>query len=571
MKRTFGFLTCAILGLALVFCSLLMPAHLRVVDASILSKAGGNRATVVDRGLALSRDNDLGAAQLLFDTANREKLPGSEKLAASLNGLAAQHPEFQSWGGGAKPDLAAILNEGSGRDAKTVPITEFAVRRENRAEILALLQSASLPAVQELLRTRALTNTVLMPPSSSASGQAFDTAVAICGLLAEQGKLTPEFTKAVDALAHEANRGANSQRLEQMLLDLMALGQRLNWDQLAVFAGQLKDTETLRLLANLAQQNEGKFPELFALTVVSGKPEAVAAYLLKFSQTGWNDLARALRSGAGGVDELLRRDQRLYSSAWRERLSAQAPFGAMFDLAAYYCWRTPQIALMVKWLLYLAGGCLLAASLHYARRPAAVLERPLQVRGFHVAREILFGLGFLFVVLLLSEPFLAQDSQKVEMPFRLRIPTVGAAAQAGIAGLKSTFMNEKNMLTLLLFFVLQALLYVACLVKLAEVRRQKVPARVKLKLLKNEDHLFDAGLYLGFVGTIISLILVSLKMMEFSIMAAYSSTSFGIIFVSIFKIFHLRPFSRTLLLEEEAARAPEPARRVEPAAYAQSA
>jgi len=174
-------------------------------------------------------------------------------------------------------------------------------------------------------------------------------------------------------------------------------------------------------------------------------------------------------------------------------------------------------------------------------------------------------------VLLLSEPFLAQDSQKVEMPFRLRIPTVGAAAQAGIAGLKSTFMNEKNMLTLLLFFVLQALLYVACLVKLAEVRRQKVPARVKLKLLKNEDHLFDAGLYLGFVGTIISLILVSLKMMEFSIMAAYSSTSFGIIFVSIFKIFHLRPFSRTLLLEEEAARAPEPARRVEPAAYAQSA
>ena len=33
---------------------------------------------------------------------------------------------------------------------------------------------------------------------------------------------------------------------------------------------------------------------------------------------------------------------------------------------------------------------------------------------------------------------------------------------------------------------------------------------MKLKLLENEDHLFDAGLYLGFVGTIISLILVSL-------------------------------------------------------------
>jgi hypothetical protein len=35
-------------------------------------------------------------------------------------------------------------------------------------------------------------------------------------------------------------------------------------------------------------------------------------------------------------------------------------------------------------------------------------------------------------------------------------------------------------------------------------------------------------------------------------MAAYSSTSFGIIFVVIFKIFHLRPARRQLLLAAEA-------------------
>jgi hypothetical protein len=91
-----------------------------------------------------------------------------------------------------------------------------------------------------------------------------------------------------------------------------------------------------------------------------------------------------------------------------------------------------------------------------------------------------------------------------------------------------------------------------CLVKLAEIRRQRVPTRIKLKLLENEDHLFDAGLYLGFVGTIISLILVSLTLIQFSLMAAYSSTCFGIVFVVIFKIFHLRPTRRKLLLEAEA-------------------
>ncbi len=566
MKRVIGFLTCAVLGLALVFCGLLMPAHLRAVDTGVIAKAGGNRATVIDRGLALARSNDLGAAQLLLEAANRNALPEREKLTAAI----ALYPENKTWGGGAKADLAAILSEDAAVNGKPAPFAEFAVRRENRALIFEMLQSDSSPVVKDLLQTRGLTNTVLLPPASSASGQAFDTAVAICGALAQQGKLTPEFTKSMDALAVEANRGGNTQPLEQMLLDMMSFGQRLNWDQLAVFAGQLKDTETLRFLAMLARKNDGKMPELFALTVVPGKPDGVAAYLTKFSDTGMNDLTTALRSGAGGVDELLRRDQRLYSQRWRVALAAGGPLEGMFDLAAYYCWRTPQVALMVKWLLYLAGGCFLALGLHYARRPAAELERPLQVRGFHFAREFLFGLGFLFVVLLLSEPFLAQDGQKAAMPFRLRIPTMGTAVKAGIASLKPTLMNEKNLLTLSLFFVLQALLYVACLVKLAEVRRQKVPARVKLKLLENEDHLFDAGLYLGFVGTIISLILVSMKMMDFSIMAAYSSTSFGIIFVSIFKIFHLRPFRRTLLLESEAG-AVEPVRRVDPAAYAQSA
>jgi hypothetical protein len=45
---------------------------------------------------------------------------------------------------------------------------------------------------------------------------------------------------------------------------------------------------------------------------------------------------------------------------------------------------------------------------------------------------------------------------------------------------------------------------------------------------------------------------VSLGYIKPSLMAAYSSTSFGIIFVSVFKIFHLRPVCRKLVLESEA-------------------
>ena len=108
-------------------------------------------------------------------------------------------------------------------------------------------------------------------------------------------------------------------------------------------------------------------------------------------------------------------------------------------------------------------------------------------------------------------------------------------------------------LSLLIFFVLQASIYVFCRMKLAEIRRQTLPSRLKLRLLENEDNLFDAGLYFGFVGTVASLILVSIGIIKFSLMAAYSSTAFGIIFVSILKIFHVRPYRRRLILDAEVA------------------
>jgi hypothetical protein len=278
---------------------------------------------------------------------------------------------------------------------------------------------------------------------------------------------------------------------------------------------------------------------------LSGDATGVARYLTDFSRSGWNDLSASMAFGAGSVNELVRRDQRLFVSHEKRILPE-------------FCLRLPQLMLMVKWFLYLAGGFLVAMALHFARPKVSALERPLQVRGFHLAREFLFALGFLLVMMLVSEPFLAQESQRMAFPIRLRLPMAGGAGPAGNPGVNSTFMSQSNILTMLLFFVLQGLLFTASIVKLAEIRRQKVSSRVKLKLLENEDHLFDAGLYLGFLGTIVSFILYSLNTAhQFSLMVAYSSTSFGIIFVSYFKILHLRPARRRLVMETEAE-TPEP-------------
>ncbi len=547
------FLICAIPGVVVLIFGLLVPAHLRAVDGSVLQRAGWNTPALTEQGIALVRQNQLGAAQLLLQAGQGEGLPDQQVLGLAITNSAQQHPGWLVWGGGDARLDHLFASDPHLPQSGLEPFTDFMVREDNRAVVLELLRASPLPAVQELLRCRTLTNTVIFSPSQSAAGQAIDTALATCGLLLERGDLSGGLSNAVFTLALASNLGGEPQRLEQVLLDLMSLGQRFNWGQLVGFVGQVQDAETLRLLASQVRKSDGQLPALFAAVQLSGNPGQVAAYLMHFSQTGLKDLGASLRFGAGGVKELLRRDQRLHSSGLRQRMAGGAPFRAVAAFASDLSWRMPRLSLTMKWLLYLAAGFLLAAALHFARPAASGLEQPLQVRGFHVAREMLFALGFLLVVLLLSEPFLAQESQRVEFPFRLRLPTVGSVVPAGTASVNRTIMNQLSLLTLLLFFVLQALLYTASLVKLAEIRRQNLVPRIKLRLLENEDHLFDAGLYLGFAGTIVSLILVSLGVIQPSLMAAYSSTSFGIIFVSVFKIFNLRPLRRKLLLEAESA------------------
>ena len=554
MSRLTGFLMCAIPALVLLVCGLWVPAHIRAVDACVLNEAGRHTPSLIQQGFSLLGQENLGGAQLLLQAAQAQGLGGQQGLGVAITNCAMQHPRWLIWGGGdARLDRLFASDPRLPRSGPE-PFTVFAVREDNRAVMFELLRPSPRPAVQELLRCRALTNTVIFSPVQSASGQVLDTALATCGLLLERGHLSGGLSNAVFALARASNLSGDSQRLEQVLLDLMSLGQRFNWGQLIGFVGRIQDPETLRLLANLVRRNEEQGPVLYAAVQLSGQPDRVAAYLMNFSQTGVKDLGASLGFRTGGVTELLRRNQRLHGSGAGREAAGIDVAGAIRALAAELCWRMPWLGLSMKWLLYLAAGFLFAAGLHFGRPAVSVLERPLQVRGFHVAREILFALGFLLVVLLLSEPFLAQESQRVEFPFRLRLPLVGSVAPAGSTGIVRSIMNL-NLLILLLFFVLQALIYTACLVKLAEIRRQNVLARIKLKLLENEDHLFDAGLYLGFAGTIISLILVSLGVIQPSLMAAYSSTSFGIIFVSVFKIFHLRPLRRKLLLEAEAVSA----------------
>ena len=65
-------------------------------------------------------------------------------------------------------------------------------------------------------------------------------------------------------------------------------------------------------------------------------------------------------------------------------------------------------------------------------------------------------------------------------------------------------INQVTLLVLALFFIVQLVIYSFCLIKLKEIGEQKLSAELKLKLLENEENLFDFGLYVGLGGTLLS-------------------------------------------------------------------
>ena len=100
MSRLTWFLLCAISGALMVVCGLVVPAHLRAVDACVLQQAGRNTPALIEQGLALVKQNKLGAAQLLLRAAQEEGLPDRAVLGLAIANSAAQHPGWLVWGGG---------------------------------------------------------------------------------------------------------------------------------------------------------------------------------------------------------------------------------------------------------------------------------------------------------------------------------------------------------------------------------------------------------------------------------------------------------------------------------------
>src|SRR5580658_4323403 len=78
----------AFAGLMLL-CGWLVPMHLRAVDVSVLQQAGKGRLSLIDRCMALQRENKADAARLILQAGQGEKIWWIGDLTSAL----AKRPE----------------------------------------------------------------------------------------------------------------------------------------------------------------------------------------------------------------------------------------------------------------------------------------------------------------------------------------------------------------------------------------------------------------------------------------------------------------------------------------------
>jgi len=154
-----------------------------------------------------------------------------------------------------------------------------------------------------------------------------------------------------------------------------------------------------------------------------------------------------------------------------------------------------------------------------------------------------------------TEPFLLKAAPSSEYRVRLEIPMLATSATqaAPNSTSKPVTMETSTLVSIGVFAALQVGMYLACLRKIREIETQDAPPLLKLRLMENEENLFDSGLYVGMMGTAAALVLQVLGVIEPNLLAAYSSNLFGIICVALVKIRHVRGFKRRLILEGQRA------------------
>ena len=527
-------------GLVMIAAAWLLPVNLKSVSPALLHAAGEGTPSLAAYARDLIDSEKIGPAALLLAASQAVNDPRAPAVARALEALISRQPGLAAWGGW-DPFLDPLFNlrANAVRTAST-PVLTFFIPAAAREKLRAYLQNSGALGVQVLLQARDLTTTGRFVPAMRAGGQPLDALILLTALLYQGEHLSPPLQRELRALAETAVVKKNLGELEPLFMDLLSLGRRLDWVQLSELLRRTEDVKTVGAYAHLARVAPDQLPLIYSAALFTDSADKVASYLIQFGKSGADDLKLALAQGQGAARLLLARQVPIN----RTTVSTLSAAGE-FALAH------PQITLGAKYLGYLLGVFLVLCGLdRLIVRGAADIP----TSALPQMRAGILALLFAALLIIGTEPFLLKAAPPSEYQVRLHLPVlVATTAGPEISFQPNHHMDSSTLISIGLFASLQVAMYLYCLVKIREIAGQDLSPLVRLRLLENEENLFDGGLYLGIGGTATALVLQVLGVIEPNLLAAYSSNLFGIVCVALVKIRHVRPIKRELIIESQAA------------------
>lgn len=524
------------LGVGLLVLAWLLPVNVKSLNPALLREAGRGTTSVATFGRELLQLDKPGPAALVLEAARKIGDPGTPTLETAYAAYTQQHRDLMPWGGwdvALEPLLASRTTAGP---AEPQAVLGFMVTNQARENLRRYLAVSRLPGVQTLLKTAAITDTQRFVPAKRPGGQPLDAVILLTAYLWQTEHLSSGLQREVRGLAEAAVVSGHMGELEDFYLDILTLGKRLNWVQLSELLRTTDNLGTVAQFAHLARIAPEHLPVIYTAALLSRSADGVAGYLIAFGHPGAEHLQLALSHGEGAVKQLVLRQAPVTHGA-----------GSEFEIGASFALRHPEMALLVKYAAFLGGIFLLlrAVDLRLFKSVEQTLRNAFPRMGSGLIAVILTFIFFVF-----SEPFLLKAAPLSDYRIKLAIPVISAAITP--ATQPSTTPNTMDLSTILsitAFAAIQVGMYVICLLKIAEIARQDVSPATKLKLMDNEENLFDGGLYIGIAGTATALVLQVLGLINANLLAAYSSNLFGIVCVALVKIRHVRPYKRQLIVE----------------------
>lgn len=532
-----------IAGVLLAIVAWMLPVNLTSVSPALLRAAGSGTASLGGFGRDLVDLEKIGPATLVYSAAKDADDPRAPMLASALDQFGREHPALVAWGGW-DPFLDPLFNlrSDTGRHQST-PIIDLVIAERARKTLGAYLGNSGSQGVQTLLKLRTLTATGRFVPALRPGGQPLDALILLSALLYQGEHLSPSLQRELRAMAEASLAKSELGDLEPYFSDLLSLARRLDWSQLSELLRRTDSIKTVGEYAHLARSAPDQLPLIYAAALFSDSADRVAAYLIQFGKTGLDDLKLTLSFDQGAVKQLL-----LHQVPVNRTTSPR--FAAAAELALTH----PQLMLALKYIGYFVGVWLVLRGLdRWLVAPGGAPGMPAAMG--HMKSGVL---SILFAVLLIvvTEPFLLKAAPPSE--FRLRMPVLVAISNSPVATPTKPIpsMDTSSLISIGAFAALQIAMYFACLLKIREIARQPLTPLVKLRLMENEENLFDGGLYVGIGGTATALVLQVLGVIEPNLLAAYSSNLFGITCVALVKIRHVRPYKRQLILDGQIEASP---------------